>query len=171
MLKYSPLLVMMKLGCYPNWKAKQKVFAHCYGGWTEARFQKACDDFATKNKDILRKEGIQTIRKAMEEGAEVVIVSASVEHWVKPFFKEIVSRGDGQMPCHFLCTKIEIENGKLTGRFLTENCYGNEKVNRLLEIFPDRKNYHLTAYGDSRGDSELLDFADEAYYKPFRKQS
>ena len=28
--------------------------------------------------------------------------------------------------------------------------------------------YWLTAYGDSRGDYELLDFANEGHYKPFR---
>ena len=27
----------------------------------------------------------------------------------------------------------------------------------------------LTAFGDSSGDIEMLNFADEGYYKPFRK--
>jgi phosphoserine phosphatase len=34
---------------------------------------------------------------------------------------------------------------------------------------PDRSSYRLVAYGDSRGDRELLAAADEAHYKPFRK--
>ena len=58
-------------------------------------------------------------------------------------------------------TKVEVDpGGKLTGRFLTKNCYGPEKVNRLLEIEPDRRKYFLYAYGDSRGDKEILEFAD-----------
>lgn len=32
MLRYLPLLLLMKFGLYPNWKVKQKVFAHCFGG-------------------------------------------------------------------------------------------------------------------------------------------
>ena len=48
------------------------------------------------------------------------------------------------------------------------NCYGEEKVKRLLQLYPERTEYWLTAYGDSRGDTELLDFANESYYKPFR---
>ncbi len=28
------LLILMKLGFYPNWKAKQKVFAHFFKGMT-----------------------------------------------------------------------------------------------------------------------------------------
>ena len=66
-------------------------------------------------------------------------------------------------------TRIEVENGMVTGRFLTPNCYGEEKVRRLLEVLPDRRLYHLTAYGDSRGDRALLAYADEAHFKPFRE--
>jgi phosphoserine phosphatase len=52
---------------------------------------------------------------------------------------------------------------------LTKNCYGEEKVNRLKSLYPNRQDYHLTAFGDSRGDKELLAFADESHFKPFRK--
>jgi phosphoserine phosphatase len=38
-------------------------------------------------------------------------------------------------------------------------------VNRILALYPDRNTYHLTAYGDSRGDKELLAFADESHYQ------
>ena len=31
-LMYSPLLVLMKLHLYPNWKAKQQIFAHLFAG-------------------------------------------------------------------------------------------------------------------------------------------
>ena len=63
---------------------------------------------------------------------------------------------------------VEEREGVLTGRFLTKNCYGEEKVTRLLQLFPERTQYWLTAYGDSRGDFELLDFANESYYRPFK---
>jgi phosphoserine phosphatase len=68
----------------------------------------------------------------------------------------------------FLCTKVEVKEGRLTGRFLTKNCFGKQKVVRLQELYPDRKAMVLTAYGDSRGDKEMLDYANEGYYKPFR---
>lgn len=64
-------------------------------------------------------------------------------------------------------TKVQVVDGKLTGRFLTKNCYGEEKVRRLLEQYPNRKEYKLVAYGDSRGDHALLDFADEGHYRAF----
>jgi phosphoserine phosphatase len=67
-----------------------------------------------------------------------------------------------------LGTQVEVIDGKLTGRFLSKNCYGQEKVNRILSLYPNRQEYNLTAYGDSRGDKEMLAFADESHFKPFR---
>lgn len=34
---------------------------------------------------------------------------------------------------------------------------------------PDRTQYRLVVYGDSRGDKELLAFSDESYYKQFNR--
>ena len=48
----------------------------------------------------------------------------------------------------------------ITGRFKTPNCYGQQKVERLLELEPARDTYLLYAYGDSLGDRELLALAD-----------
>ena len=42
-----------------------------------------------------------------------------------------------------------------------------EKVKRINQLYPHRNTYYLIAYGDSRGDKELLSFADEAYYQSF----
>jgi phosphoserine phosphatase len=85
-------------------------------------------------------------------------VSASIDNWVQPFFPDVKVLG----------TKIEVEKGYLTGFFLTKNCYGLEKVNRILKAYPNRSEYQLIAYGDSNGDKALLAFADEAHFKPFR---
>ena len=55
-----------------------------------------------------------------------------------------------------------------TGKFLTMNCYGQEKVKRIERAFPLRDTYELIVYGDSQGDKEMLAYADHGYYKPFR---
>ena len=157
-MRYAHLLVLMKLGLYPNWKAKQKVFAHFFGGMTLDDFDTICQEFAASSRHLLRPKGIEAIDQALNEGSEVLIVSASIDNWVQPFFPQVKVLG----------TQIEVKDGKLTGRFLTKNCYGEEKVNRILTLYPNRQDYHLTAFGDSNGDKELLVFADESYFKPFR---
>lgn len=157
-LRYSPLLVLMKLGYYPNWKAKQKVFAYFFKGMPLKDFAQQGRLFALDRQHLLRPQGVDMVKKAQAEDAEVLIVSASIDHWVQPFFPEVKVVG----------TQVEVEDGCLTGRFLTKNCYGQEKVNRILALYPHRNEYELIAFGDSAGDKELLAFADEAHYKPFR---
>ena len=154
-LCHAHLLVLMKLRLYLNWKAKQKVFSYFFKGMNLEAFDSLCQRFAADNRSLLRPKGLQLIAQAQEEGADVLIVSASIDNWVQPFFPHVKVLG----------TQIEVKDGCLTGRFLTKNCYGQEKVNRILALYPDRNTYHLTAYGDSRGDKELLAFADESHYQ------
>lgn len=153
-LSHAHQLVLMKLGLYPNWKAKQHIFSYFFKGLDQEAFNTLCRQFAADNRQLLRPQGLQLVAQALHEGADVLIVSASIDNWVQPFFPEVTVLG----------TQIEVIDGHLTGRFLTKNCYGQEKVNRILALYPDRSSYHLTAYGDSRGDKELLAFADEAHW-------
>jgi HAD superfamily hydrolase (TIGR01490 family) len=167
-LLHAHLLVLMKLKLYPNWKAKQKVFSYFFKGMSLGDFDALCRHFAADNRQLLRPEGIRTLEQARADGADIVIVSASIDNWVKPFFTNLDGLADNLPKITVLGTQIEIADRKLTGRFLTKNCYGQEKVNRILALYPNRSEYTLTAYGDSRGDKKLLAFADEAHYKPFR---
>lgn len=162
-LLFAPLLVLMKLGLYPNGKAKQKVFAHFFRGMAVNAFDTLCQDFAHTHRHLLRPDVVRLLEQALAEGAEVLIVSASIDNWVRPFFET----KDRSREITILGTQIEIVDGCLTGRFLTPNCYGQEKVRRILALHPDRSAYYLTAYGDSRGDREMLAFADESHTVPF----
>ena len=161
-LKHLHLLIMMKLGMMPNWKTKRIIFQYFFGGMTLEKFNEYCEKFAKEKASLLRKKGMVAVNKAVMDGDQVVIISASIENWVEPFFRFQVSNN-----INIIGTKIQVVDGKLTGRFLTKNCYGEEKVRRLLEQYPDRKEYKLVAYGDSRGDHALLDFADEGHYREF----
>ena len=164
-LLFSPLLILMKLHLFPNWKAKQKIFSYFFKGMNINEFNALCTRFAEQNKHLLRPAGIEKVRQAIaEEHTTVLIISASIENWVRPFFDEIDKK------IQVLGTQIETKEGRLTGQFTTKNCYGQEKVNRLTALYPHREAYYLIAFGDSRGDKELLAFADKGFYKPFRNK-
>ncbi len=160
LLRYFPLLIGMKLGIFINWRVKEIIFSYCFKGMTLTDFDDCCRRFADQSWRILRPKGINKIKELLANGENVVVISASIDNWVKPFFREMQA-------VSIIGTAVETSEGVLTGRFLTKNCYGKEKVRRLLQMFPDRKDYWLCAYGDSRGDFEMLDFANEGYYKPF----
>ena len=165
-LMYSPLLVLMKLHLYPNWKAKQQIFAHLFAGMRIEKFDALCRGFAEESQHLLRPKGITLMHEALVAGAQVFIVSASIDNWVRPFF-DIRNLKDVQV----LGTQIEVEDGKLTGRFKSNNCYGKEKVHRIAEVLKsfERSEYEIEAFGDSRGDKEMLAFADKGHFKPFRE--
>lgn len=165
-LMYSPLLVLMKLHLYPNWKAKQQIFAHLFAGMRIEKFDALCRDFAEESQHLLRPKGITLMHEALVEGAQVFIVSASIDNWVRPFFDIRNLKG-----VQVLGTQIEVEDGKLTGRFKSNNCYGKEKVHRIAEALKsfERSEYEIEAFGDSRGDKEMLAFADKGHFKPFRE--
>ena len=152
-LLHAPLLVLMKLRLYSNGKAKQRLFSWFFRGMPIETFDALCQSFASTHRHLLRPETVRLLQQALSEGSEVLVVSASIDNWVQPFFPAVTVLG----------TQIEVIDGRLSGRFLTPNCYGQEKVRRILALHPDRSAYRLTAYGDSRGDRELLAFADVAH--------
>ena len=158
---HFPLLIAYKLKIYPNWKVKQKLFSYFFKGMKLIDFNRLCDDFYRDASDIIRPEAQKAIQKHLDNNDSVVVISASVENWVRPFAQKLI------IP-FVLCTGIETDSADcLTGNFSTPNCYGKEKVRRFLDLFPQRDNYYLIVYGDSTGDKELMNFADEKFYKRF----
>lgn len=157
LLKHLPLLVIMKLGLYPNWKTKQRVFAFFFQGMSYDVFKQYGERFSIIADGFVRESVVQILENHIRKGSTVYVVSASIEDWVRPWCER------HEVP-NVLGTQVEVDgNGRLTGRFLSKNCFGQEKVNRLLEVEPIRDDYYLYAYGDSRGDQEMIAFADEGH--------
>lgn len=167
---FSPLLVLMKLHLYPNYRAKQRLFAWYFKGMSIDNFDHVCQRFAHHNQRLMRQKALDKLREIFHYNETLCVVSASIDNWVRPFFDNIskASRSDFRV----IGTEVEVDtDGVLTGRFRTHNCYGAEKVRRVLEAMPqlksNRQDFWVVACGDSRGDKELLEFADEAHFKPF----
>lgn len=154
---FAPMLMLMKLRLYPNWKAKQRVFAWFFRGMELSRFDGYCRDFAVMKARLLRPKMVALLEQALADGARVIVVSASIENWVRPFFARYGER------VMVSCTRIDVREEVVTGKFLTKNCYGREKVKRIERAFPHRNTYHLVAFGDSAGDDAMLAYADEGY--------
>ena len=156
-LRHAHLLLMMKMGLCPNGKVKEKVFSHFYKGTSYQQFKWWGCRFADVADTMLNRQVVETLRQHLAAGHTVCVVTASIDEWVRPVCERL---GVGTL----LATRVEIAaDGTLTGRFLSPNCHGAQKVARLLEVFPQRETYMLYAYGDSRGDNELLAFADKGF--------
>ncbi|RXK85328.1 HAD family hydrolase [Filimonas effusa] len=154
-------IIGFKAGLYPNWKAKQLVFSHFFKGMNYQEFQEYGNKFSIEIEKMIRPAAREAIRTAVREADAVYVITASVEDWVKPWCNQ---NGISLV----LGTTVEVDaDGKLTGRFSCANCYGQEKVNRLLLKEPDRSSYTLQSFGDSKGDKQLIAFSDEGWLNKF----
>jgi phosphoserine phosphatase len=67
-----------------------------------------------------------------------------------------------------ISTRLETNNGKLTGRIEGKNCRGIEKVRRIKMQYKLDEYDEIYAYGDTKGDKPMLGLATIAFYKPFQ---
>lgn len=144
-----PALLAWKLHLKSNGYAKEKLFSALFAGLSKDKIESKAMTF----KPIYNEKVLQKLREHQQAGDEVYIISASLDLWMKPQADAL-----GVKLC---CTNAEIDSsGKITGRFSSPNCYGDEKLRRLLQSEPNRENYILTVYGDSAGDEALFQAAD-----------
>ena len=165
MLLYLPWLILMKLHLYDNGKTKELVFGWFFHEMSLEQFNELGRAFYQTQADkLIYSEAKRKIEEHKSHGDIIVILSASIENWVQPFASALQAEW-------LLGTQAEVQNGVLTGRFATKNCYGAEKVNRLKTWLAANVNEqpYIIAYGDSRGDKELLEFANEKHYKQFKQ--
>lgn len=156
----SPYLVAMKLGLIPNWKAKEIVLKYFLKGLSIEDMKNVSADFSAKIiPRLLRSRALDQIKKHQENGDDIYIVSASAEDWLKPWCDQIGIKLIG--------TRLEIIDEKITGRIDGNNCYGQEKVERVKAEIDISKYSEIYVYGDSRGDKEMLALAHFPHYKYF----
>lgn len=149
-----------------NQKIKEALMTFFFRGESIKELEKHGAAFA---KIILpkmcRRKCIERLRWHLSKGHRCVLVSATFqfyfENWAKKMgFQDII------------CSQLEVtSDGKLTGVLEGKNCFGSEKSRRLQELLGPRDQYILYAYGDSRGDIELLQIADYPYYRTFKLAS
>lgn len=149
----SPILIAFKAGIISNSTAKEKLFSFFFKGESADKYNQICQSYANRITSICNQSTLEKINSHKQQNHKLIIVSASNANWIKPW---AVSMGFDQV----LGTEIEVKDEKLSGKFSSPNCYGKEKANRLLALYPNRSEYVLYAYGDSNGDKELLALAD-----------
>ena len=161
MVILSPMLIVYKLKLIPNYRAKEYMLSHFFKDMSEEKFMQLTREYSLNHIDsVVRPKAMQKIAWHKEQGHEIVIVSASIECWLKPWCDK--------NNLNLIGTKMQMQNAKVTGLFASKNCHGVEKVNRIKELYHLNEYDYIYAYGDSSGDKELLELADEKFYKPFR---
>ena len=161
LLLLSPVLFGYAIRLVKNSDAKQAVLRHFFAGIDIEAFQELGNTFAIESlPSMLRPEAVQRLRWHQQHGHRIIVVSASLETYLQPWAKT--------MQCdQVIGSRIEVVDGQITGRLSGKNCYGPEKVERLEGLLGKLDTYFVYAYGDSKGDRELLAAADQGFFRHF----
>lgn len=110
-------------------------------------------------KRLMRPAGVQSVAAEVASGALVTICSASPRLVLEPFAQRLGIK--------LIATELEVVDGQLTGRISGSNCRCEAKVLRLEAVYGSLEHYRLRAWGDTRGDHELLAAAHEPHWRHF----
>ena len=162
-IRMSPVLLGYTLKLIPNWRAKESLLTYFLGGQSEKQSCHIAEKFAVqKIPALLRTETVERLLWHQAQNHQTILVSASLEIYLLPWAKTM---GFDQV----MGTRLAVRNGRLTGIIIGQNCYGAEKVKRLQAVLGELSQYCIYAYGDSRGDRELLEIANYPYYRPWAR--
>lgn len=162
-LKILPLLPKLSLfffGHCTRQEAKELILTKFLKGTPLVEVEKLGKAFAEGPlMKRIKKEALERLKWHKSQGHIAVLISANPSFYLSFWTKYV-----GFDFCIASNAAID-ERGCLTGQLQGLNCYGEEKVRRLIKLFGNHSGYFLYAYGDSRGDKELLEFADQSYFR------
>ena len=137
---------------------KMKFVEGIFAGKDSREVESIGIQFASKVADKwLRSDVATRMRWHQEQGHVVILVSASLGAYLHPL-------GDLLEVDAVLCTELEEKDGLLTGKLVGQNCRGKEKASRVQKWCQDSgiaTEDLVYAYGDSSGDTELLELFSE----------
>jgi phosphatidylglycerophosphatase C len=160
-MRASPWLVGLLAGVCDRGAVKARFLAATLGGMTQCELEDAAQQYAAHGlQALIRPEMAARIQEHKRLGHRLVLVSASpalyLKHWAAGVGFDAV-----------LATELEFRGDRFSGRLASPNCWGPEKVRRLQQWFGSESPHELYAYGDSRGDQEMLALADHAWLRGY----
>ena len=153
-------MLLYILNIISNNSIKQILITYFFKGKNINEFKKHAEYYSLNMLEpLIRKKALKEIEWHKENGHDVVIVSASIDLWLRPWcIKNDIA---------LISSMLEVNDQVITGKTRNRNCYGLEKVTRIRKSYNLSEYSYIYSYGNSRGDYEMLKIANESHYKPF----
>lgn len=155
-----PILFAYWLKIITNELAKEKTITVLLKGYTAEYIEAMACKFAHDKLDhYIKPEIYAKLEYHLEHNHSICLVSANLaiylRHWALRHHIDDV-----------IATEIEFVNNLCTGKLKTRNCYGAQKVIRIEEYlkYKNTQFSYSYAYGNSRGDYQLLTYVNEGYW-------
>ncbi|MFH0783265.1 MAG: HAD-IB family hydrolase [Pseudomonadota bacterium] len=160
----SPRIMGYLAKVYPNDALKQDFLRFFYKRKTAAELNVYAATFCSSILPaIIRPQALQRILWHQSQGDITVVVSACPRLILEPWCLSVKS--------NIIATEIEFDaQSKATGKIVGKNCWGQEKVHRIVAQYELKLYAEVFAYGDSIGDIPMLQLAkkNRRFFKPFR---
>lgn len=158
-----PTVAAFLFGFIKAWRTKELMAIHFFGGWDAVDFERLAREYSQQRlPQIVRPIALERVAAHREAGDTVTVVTASIDLWLSGWCED--------QGVDLIATGLEVKEGRVTGRFSTKNCSGNEKVRRIKERYDISKFDRIYAYGDNPADRPMLQLAHEKYYRWRRVQ-
>lgn len=154
----APYVIGYKLGLISGSVIRSKIFKFGFKGRSEKELKQIGLVYSVNSiPKMLRENAMKQITWHQKQGDKVVIVSASMDVYLKPWCD--------MHGLELLCSEVESINGKLTGTYKNKDCSGMIKRERILNHY-DLSNYNeVYVYGDTPEDFEMLSLGTKKSYQ------
>lgn len=157
LLGLVPIFLLYGIRIISRDDAKNHILSTFLKDYQYADYIAKCEEFAKATyPKIVRNDGMAAIKTHQGANDVVCLVSASLEDYLIPWAKTLGVE-------HVIATKMEVIDGRLSGKMRGPNCRAQGKVDRIREVFGDAP--IVAAYGDSSGDTEMLEAAEQGFYR------
>ncbi|MGE8684245.1 MAG: HAD-IB family hydrolase [Acinetobacter sp.] len=150
-IKILPWIQGYYLNLYPAHAMRPRLYAAMFSQANHEQILKHAKSYAEELMSDLNPTLYTQLKKHQNQGHEVVLVSASVDLYLKPIAEKLGVR--------LICTETAFQNQKLTGRYQTMDCSGEQKKIRVLEQFNLQDYDQVYAYGNSEEDLAMFELA------------
>lgn len=160
LVKHIPLFILLKFRLLDPAMVKRSFISGVLKKGLKQEIEEKANSFFEENfPKIIRNNALDFIHQIDRKNTECFIVTASLDIWVKPFAEHFKMK--------LIATKAEYIDGRFSGKFLTKNCNGEEKVSRIKQEIEGQKFDKIIAFGDTEGDLAMLKFSNEGHFKFF----
>ena len=164
-LACMPWLIGWQLKLVSTGRFKQQAIAAfqiCEAFNREEAHGLVASDWLTELRGQLRPEALERLRWHQGRGDRVLLCSASPQMLLQPLAD--------WLGVELLSTELQRSDDRWQPKLAGSNCKGPEKVRRLRDHLGPLEGLEIEAYGDSKGDRELLLAAERPHYRSFADQ-
>ncbi|HKO52831.1 MAG TPA: HAD-IB family hydrolase [Polyangiaceae bacterium] len=153
----GPMILGYKLGLIAAPRMRAAAARVSFLGRRESELNALGVRYSATLSEVVRPEALEKIRWHQANGDRVVVVSASLEVYLRNWC--------AQHGVELIGTALESRNGVLSGQYASGDCTGREKARRVRERYDLEQYATIYAYGDTKEDYELLSLATKPFFR------